>query len=773
MKKYQIKKGICTLLTVAMSLSGAVGSMSVMAAQQEEGCVISDYAPEHADVDETDFIPLDQDVLSEAAQPEAVYDEEEIPSLSGEEETGIGDAADNASVVFEEEAPVEEEPLGDYTSAYLMKGNLNAQNYVRWASTIKSYVYATDDGYMTARADDSQIVFKYYDKEFKPIEGDDTVINNPLSVFGGLYRDSEGDFYAFFGQDISNDDPNAEVIRIVRYDSSLAPKGDPIILKNINTRQPFKSGSLRVAESGDYLYVRTAHKMFLNGGQYSHQANLTIEIKKSTMSVVDMQYAVSNISTGYASHSFDQYILVDDSSNLVAVDHQDSDPRAIIMGKYGTMAGLANFSQGSEYDYVEAFKIAGPNNNNASGVALGGFEYSSTNYLIAGSSVPQDKTWKEDNENVGRNIFICTVPRNDFGSVKYTFLTDYPAGSETFASAPQMVKYDNNRFLLIWNELKNGKANGKICYVWIDGDGKKVGDIHTRAGYVTDCHPIVVNGSVVWFSDDETSIEFVSVTPEDSEIDKKDDGPGNGGEADPGSSGEDPVPAGSVSADLIDGCYYMVKGSKAFIPGTKKLKGDKTHKVEYSVSKPTYVKLNSKGIISAKRPYDKPIMVNVTRKGKKTTFKVFVVEPEVVKKLYVNKGESGQIPVRNARKLTAKEFESYDDAAVSVSANGTVKAKEVKKVKVSYCIGTRYYKTLVVVCDQEIRGKDTIEVGKSMKLKLKNGAPGKTEWKSSSASVATVDESGKVTAVKAGKVVIAATNNGKTVTKTITVGAGK
>jgi alpha-amylase len=79
----------------------------------------------------------------------------------------------------------------------------------------------------------------------------------------------------------------------------------------------------------------------------------------------------------------------------------------------------------------------------------------------------------------------------------------------------------------------------------------------------------------------------------------------------------------------------------------------------------------------------------------------------------------------------------------------------------------------VVVCDQEIRGKDTIEVGKSMKLKLKNGAPDKTEWKSSSASVATVDESGKVTAVKAGKVVIAATNNGKTVTKTITVGAGK
>ncbi len=802
MKRNQYKKWICALLTAAMSLSGALGSMTVMAAQEEGQGVFCDmpspYGEDSSDSGEAypdaAYVPVvtGQDVLADVAQPEVFTDEESAEGAYGDD-TGNPNglpAADNDPLPQADDI-IEEPALGDYDGS-VPSGNLNAQNYIRWASPIKSYIYPENGGYLIVRATDEKLTFKNYDKDLKFIEGSERTITNPLFIFGGLYRDSAGDYFAFYGK---NEPDNLEslskkVIEIVRYDKDLKEKGK-IEINGMNTRCPFKSGSLRVAEKGDYLYIRTAHKMYSD-----HQSNFMIEISKSEMKVTDSQYEISNLEDGFVSHSFDQYILVDDLDNIVALDHGDANPRAIVMGKYGTLAGNSNFHKGSKYESVEVLTITGKNlkNDNASGVALGGFEYSSKNYLVAGSSVDQSSKWTEADENKGRNIFVGVVARNDIKNKSVNFITAYPADSTTFASAPQMVKYDNNRFLLAWNEVKEGKANGKLCYVWIDGEGKKVGDIHTRSGYVTDCHPIVSNGSVVWFSDDDTNLSFISITPEDSEKDKKDDGPGNGG-SDPGpddpgkddpgkddpgkddpSGSEETPPAGSVSADLIDGCYYVVKGSKAFIPGTRKDKGDKTYKVEYSVSKPSYLKINAKGILSARKPYDKPITISVTRNGKKSEpIKVFVAEPEIVKKLYVNKGESAQIPVTFTNKnsqaynLKAGSFESSDPAAVSVDGSGKVSAKAGKKAKVTYTIGTKKFTTNVVVCDQTIVGSDSIEAGKTMKLKLKGAAPGAIEWKSSSDAVATVDEKGKVAALKPGKALIAATNNGKTVTMLITV----
>ena len=66
------------------------------------------------------------------------------------------------------------------------------------------------------------------------------------------------------------------------------------------------------------------------------------------------------------------------------------------------------------------------------------------------------------------------------------------------------------------------------------------------------------------------------------------------------------------------------------------------------------------------------------------------------------------------------------------------------------------------------KSKLNISAGKSYTLKLKN-ASGKIKWKSSKKSVAVVNSKGKVTAKKAGKASITATNNGKKYTCKVTV----
>ena len=153
---------------------------------------------------------------------------------------------------------------------------------------------------------------------------------------------------------------------------------------------------------------------------------------------------------------------------------------------------------------------------------------------------------------------------------------------------------------------------------------------------------------------------------------------------------------------------------------------------------------------------------------KDKSYSLVVEEPEVVKKLYVNKGESAAIPVGKIR-LAPKNLVSSKSDAVKVSEAGIVTALNGKKSAVTYRIGTKKYRTTVFVCDQKITGKDSVAVDKKIKLRLVQGAPGEVKWSVSDTSAATVDEKGVLTGKKKGKVKVFAKNNGRTVEKEITV----
>ena len=98
-------------------------------------------------------------------------------------------------------------------------------------------------------------------------------------------------------------------MRVVRYDSAWNRKA-ACNISGINTYIPFDAGSLRMDEAGGRLYVHTCHEMYDDGDGYHHQANMTFVITESTMKLADSYSDSMNLSAGYVSHSFNQFVRV-------------------------------------------------------------------------------------------------------------------------------------------------------------------------------------------------------------------------------------------------------------------------------------------------------------------------------------------------------------------------------------------------------------------------------------------------------------------------------
>ncbi len=209
----------------------------------------------------------------------------------------------------------------------------------------------------------------------------------------------------------------------------------------------------------------------------------------------------------------------------------------------------------------------------------------------------------------------------------------------------------------------------------------------------------------------------------------------------------------------------LTRGGKATIPALAKAKADgKNYKIEYTNKKASV--MSRKGVIKGKN--NGSSIVTITKGDVKHVIYVAVTTPKYVdKKLYINKGEGLDSAFVGTKLVTV--FSVKNDAIATVSENGFVTG--VSKGKTMLTVTTddgKKYKCSVQVCDQAIAGKDTVNVGKSIKLKVKYGVKA-TTWTSSNPSIATVSEKGKVTGVAQGDVVITAVNNGKTITKSIHV----
>ena len=370
------------------------------------------------------------------------------------------------------------------TTCTVYKGNnLESQNYTNWSAPVESYLTTSPDGYLMrvqSGAIDGKILIEYYDSGYNLKKT--MTLDLPLPEFGGFYETNDN-YYILTGQNNTEQDDSKEVYRIGKYSKTWQSLGS-CGLFGANTTYPFDAGSARMAVNGKYLFVRTCHEMY-NG----HQANVTFSVDTSNMSIADSFTSVMNTDLGYVSHSFNQFIQIDNGT-LLGSDHGDAYPRAITVLQYQTDISNGSFvpqrTWGSNTDTCKEFNLMtfpGSIGNNYTGASQGGFEYSDSSYLAAGNYDADDNS---------RNVFVASVSKSG-GTPVVRYFSNY-AGTSDSATTPHLVKTGSNSFVLLWS------SQGYVYYTAIDVTGKQVGSTYKMAGNLSDCVPSIINGKLIWYA---------------------------------------------------------------------------------------------------------------------------------------------------------------------------------------------------------------------------------------------------------------------------------
>ena len=379
--------------------------------------------------------------------------------------------------------------------------NVNDQDYVQWSDTVKSYLTVCDNGnYMRVQsgAIEGKLLVEYYSSDFEPLST--KLIDNELPIFGAFY-DSGNNYYVLSGQENPKQNDSLEVFRITKYDKNWN-KIKSYGLYGANTTVPFDAGSARMTHSGDHLLVRTCHEMYKSSDGNNHQSNVTIEVDMPSMTITDSYTGVMNVDYGYVSHSFNQFIKTD-GNHIVALDHGDAHPRSAVLVKYNSDFTTGKFfpsyfEQVSNIDVV-TYPEYTAGHYNYTGAAIGGFDVSSSSYIVAQSTVDLDYI----NTSETRNVYVSAVSK-DLSTNKLNKITSYAEGTDS-ASAPQLVKINNNSFLLLW------ARDTKVNCVKLNADGTVNGSIHTFEGSLSDCQPVIKNGRAVWYVYDKNNVTFNSL----------------------------------------------------------------------------------------------------------------------------------------------------------------------------------------------------------------------------------------------------------------------
>ena len=377
----------------------------------------------------------------------------------------------------------------------LSGSNAGTQDYDRWTSTVNSYLFDTGTGIDRVEYMGNALLIQHFDDNYQLQSSHVSTLSDELPIFGGVYY-TGGKYYLVTGQKNTVGD-SVETYRISRYDSDLKNKERSASLYGANTMVPFDAGSLRMTDDGSHLVIRTCHKMY-NG----HQASVMIYLDMATMTITDSMYSIGNVSRGYVSHSFNQFVAMDGSS-IVAVDHiEGSSERGIVLMKYNEDQ---THPVSTSCNYVMlANCIEAANNPNITGASLGGFVVTPDSYLVAYNSVLQEG---DIESRKTRNVYVASVDKNlSQSSVKVTQLTDYAEG-EASTTTPVLTDMGDGTYMVSWT-----RGEGRVYYTLVDSKGSQKGEIYEQKGDLSDCAPLVKNGNVYWYTSDNDNMEVYSIS---------------------------------------------------------------------------------------------------------------------------------------------------------------------------------------------------------------------------------------------------------------------
>lgn len=375
-----------------------------------------------------------------------------------------------------------------------VSSNIHKNNYTTWSAPVTSYLYENEAGGLTrVEYTGGQVVIEDYSADFSFLSS--RTLSPELPLWGGFYA---GETYNFliFGQKNPSESSATEVIRVVKYDKDWNRLG-AASLKGANTTVPFDAGSLRCDEYGGYLYIRTSHEMYTSDDGLNHQSNLTLAVRQSDMSITDSFYDVMNISYGYVSHSFNQFIMVDQEGKIIALDHGDAYPRSAVLMGYYSNASTGKFS-GSRYSNwcwnMDLITFDGSIGDNTTGGSVGGLAETSDGYVM---------TYNYDGTGGGgeRSIYFQYMDKATGKGRQY--MLNGSAGSTT----PMLAPTGLDGGYVLWNGRSGYTTDNTLHYIPYAADGTPSNPL-TASAPLSDCQPIPYDGGVVWYVTDNSVPTF-------------------------------------------------------------------------------------------------------------------------------------------------------------------------------------------------------------------------------------------------------------------------
>ena len=388
-------------------------------------------------------------------------------------------------------------PVSAVGEAPAVSDNLNSQDYTTWSRPVESYLYENEEGGLTrVEYINGQIVVEDYSSDFQFQSG--RTIPMELSIWGGFFAGEDYNFFVF-GQQNPSERDSVEVIRVVKYSKDWQRLGQASLM-GANTLTPFDAGSLRMDEYQGYLYIRTCHTMYTYSDGLNHQANLMLAVQQSDMSVTDAYYDIWNTDYGYVSHSFNQFILIDQEGRIVTLDHGDASPRAVTFMRYYSNAGTGKFSgriYGQWCSVGEQRSFAGASGNNTTGASVGGLAETSDCYMMA-----------YNYDGVGgtgdRNVYLQAM---DIATGRGK---DYQITRSGGSTTPVLASAGLGGGYLLWNGKDGYNVSDTLYYLAYGPDGVP-GEVQTAQASLSDCQPIPYDGGVVWYVTDNSTPVFYTL----------------------------------------------------------------------------------------------------------------------------------------------------------------------------------------------------------------------------------------------------------------------
>ncbi|MDR1713763.1 MAG: putative Ig domain-containing protein, partial [Coriobacteriales bacterium] len=349
------------------------------------------------------------------------------------------------------------------------------------------------------------------------------VSRNGFEYWGGSYQAPDGTIYLALAKSNDDEDDDANVIEIVRFDSNWNETGYSYIKGGVNHSRkgiylPMAVGRSGMVVVGNQLFIHAGRHMYDIDG-VNHQSNIQLVVDISAVSgqlpSSSFQDKFGSNKIFYESHSFNQFILTD-GTTLYMLSHGDAYERQIRLGKSTLSAsGPGAVSESTLMNITPPYATVQDNYvYNYTGVTLTAAVLTDTHLLAVGGSVPHDNPVpgyasapKVDIGTEGqpakysmvRNIYVLTYDKatNTNG---FNWLTTYDPQSTTVkVYEPRLIQLSGSQSVLLFT-VKDGDTY-KTEYRLLNASGQVVASkTYNNMFFTPISDPIVVNGYITWVS---------------------------------------------------------------------------------------------------------------------------------------------------------------------------------------------------------------------------------------------------------------------------------